>query len=398
MRKILAMLLITAVLLTACSSGGYDSKASSDVPSSFFNTIMVTENGYYFNDGAFELKFFDKKTSTEVYLCNKPECLHDGNSYCTATSDNMRISDSVLYDNAIYLLCQENESESVSVSVYKASLDGSELTRLYEVATLKKSAEQVYELMLGDMIIHKNRIYLTYKLASDLGAFGFGKAQFCEINMDNDKVNVLYEAKDNFDVLPSYFCGIEDKLYYAVYGASSQIFEYDLKTNKTKEFKKGFLTLRSDGENLYGIADYDGKESTLCRYDLKTEEITPIVPEHNNWYNEMFTVYSDLVFVYNQNEDNAIVSDVYDLSGRKLCTIDMGELEEYSDRLTLQVSDGYVYISTNVVKTTGEGGAEQLVEFMYDVMYRCSVDDIKSGNVNFELVYKRNEYYLSEVE
>lgn len=391
MKKLLCMTIISMMLFTACSFSKDNSKSSSDKPNNFYNTFMETDNGYYLCERGMSLKFFDKATKTEVFLCNKPECQHDNSSFCNATAENITVNDWVLYDGYIYLLCIEKQSESVEVNIYRASLDGSSLTKFYEVTALKKSAEQDYQLMLGDMIIHKNRIYLTYKLATDTGAFGFGKAQFCEINLDNKKIKVLYEIEDNFSQLPSYFCGIGDKLYYSVYDRSFLVYEYDIKTNKTVEMGIGFSTLRSDGQALYGISEFDGRQDTICRYDIKTKEITPIVSEHNNWFNECFTVDSGLLFLYDRNENSDIVTDVYDLNGTKICTIDIKDMEKYSYTPILSTYNGYVYIQTHVAKSFDD--MPDTIEYMYDVLYRCSIEDIKNKNINFELVYKRNEYY-----
>lgn len=57
--------------------------------------VMETENGYY--NTAMGLAYYDKATGKSLYLCSKPECVHDGSEYCTATFGDMYISSSYEY-------------------------------------------------------------------------------------------------------------------------------------------------------------------------------------------------------------------------------------------------------------------------------------------------------------
>lgn len=399
--KRLFCIISAALFLAGCSSGGKNSDAPSDIPSNFYSTLMETENGYYYNDGgderSFSLRFYDKATNSEVYLCNKPECMHNGNSFCAATSNDLKVSDWVLYDNAIYLLCQQSSSVNETVSVYKAALDGSSLTMLYDVAQIKKSSGQEYQMTAGDMIIHKNRIYLTYKLVPAGEGLGFGEAEFCEINMKNGEIKVLLEANMPTGTLPSCFYGIGDKVYYALYGYTSGIYEYDQNSGETTELGMLFSIMKSDGESLYGIKYYEDVGDTICRYDLNTKEMSSIVHITPPGLNEIFTVCDGLIFIYEQQENFEYVVSVYDMSGNRVCIIDPKDMEEYAaSQILCRAYDGNVYMDMYVEKTEGEGFTNLKRVFSYDAMYKCSIEDIRNGNADFMLVYKRNEFYGEE--
>lgn len=392
LKKLLSIIL-SALCLAGCS-GNESGSETADEPANFFHTVMETENGYYYYDNyPMALKFYDKATQTEVYLCNKPECLHDGNSFCAATANNLSIADSVLYNNAIYLLAFEGETENAAVCVYKAELDGSSLTRLYEIADLKKSAEQYYQLSDGNMIIHNGKLYLTYKLSTDTGSFGFGKAQFCEVDLKNGKIKVLHEVSDNFSPLPGYFCGIGDSIYYSIYADKKSVnYRYDQKTGKTSAMDTDFSNLRSDGESLYGFKRID-EVNTFCRYDLETKEITHLLSGMNSFYNEVVMISDDLMFIYERGEEYDVVLGVYDMSGNKLTTVYPSDVDEYTMYFSMTSSDGWLYLNTFV---THSFESSSFVEFSYDAVYKCSIEDLKNGKKNFVLAYKTNEYYYDE--
>ena len=80
------------------------SKMPEDKP--YNRVVMETENGYYYNvcDMNLSLRYTEKTTGKDIFLCARPECMHDGNEKCTATYNFLEISNSILYDNSIYFV------------------------------------------------------------------------------------------------------------------------------------------------------------------------------------------------------------------------------------------------------------------------------------------------------
>ena len=57
-------------------------------PGATGNAMMRTEKGFYhYNDSLGGFRYYDAATGKEMFLCNKPECRHDGNEVCIATNE-----------------------------------------------------------------------------------------------------------------------------------------------------------------------------------------------------------------------------------------------------------------------------------------------------------------------
>ena len=64
--------------------------------------MMKTEKGYYYYSEFYKgFRYYDVATDKEMYLCNKPECRHDGNQFCVATNEKYRVLDYCLYGENI---------------------------------------------------------------------------------------------------------------------------------------------------------------------------------------------------------------------------------------------------------------------------------------------------------
>ena len=51
------------------------------------SSVLTTDKGYYYMaDEA--ICYLDYESGADMVLCNKPECRHDGNAFCVATSDS----------------------------------------------------------------------------------------------------------------------------------------------------------------------------------------------------------------------------------------------------------------------------------------------------------------------
>ena len=49
--------------------------------------FMRTDKGYYYySEGQKGFRYYDIATGKDMFLCNKPECRHDGNAFCVATN------------------------------------------------------------------------------------------------------------------------------------------------------------------------------------------------------------------------------------------------------------------------------------------------------------------------
>ena len=60
------------------------------------HAVMETENGFYSNagkdiiDDTMCLRFYERDTDKQVYLCARPECQHNGGENCVASREAKR--------------------------------------------------------------------------------------------------------------------------------------------------------------------------------------------------------------------------------------------------------------------------------------------------------------------
>lgn len=100
-------------------------------------SIMGTEKGYYtcgynYMTSMTEICYYDGNSGKAIYLCAKPECNHDGSAFCTATAKDVRMEFVTMSGGYIYFSGTEYSaaSDELSWKLYRASLDGTELSEI----------------------------------------------------------------------------------------------------------------------------------------------------------------------------------------------------------------------------------------------------------------------------
>lgn len=125
-------------------------------------SVRKTEHGYYYysyNHGGF--RYMDGTTGREMYLCNKPECKHDGNAFCVATNDKYTIFSWVLYDNRIVANVIEETDTQYLYKLLEIAADGSMANELVTYYTMEKAGEiEVFLHGAGGIYIHRNKVML----------------------------------------------------------------------------------------------------------------------------------------------------------------------------------------------------------------------------------------------
>lgn len=162
--------------------------------------MMKTEKGYYYYSEFYKgFRYYDVATDKEMYLCNKPECRHDGNQFCVATNEKYRVLDYCLYgENIMVYAIDETDTKQV-FQVLAVALDGSELSEVATVMELEKTAQLTPEAG-GTFIVHRNKVLLTMwaKNEEELGDVNlYGTAL---LDLDTKEVSYLDEeplGKDN---------------------------------------------------------------------------------------------------------------------------------------------------------------------------------------------------------
>jgi hypothetical protein len=391
-RLILCVCLITILILGATSCGGkvalIDS-VQSNLGGHYLNPIMETDIGYYFNSTQREmlsLRYFDKETGETVYLCSKPECRHDGSSYCTATNNNIEAMYTALYDNKLYIFGIENNN---ALTLYRASLDGTEFTRLKKLMEIPKGF-RLYEWSDGGFIIHRGRAFIPYNIVNTVDE-GDGLVGMFMVNLSSLKCEIVDERSrySEYDEGIQSIKAAGDYVYY-VFNRSNILTQqnpiikrYNIKNKKTEEIVVPDKNVNSItnfaliGDDVwYSIQINDIGRSYIMIYDTITDKTREFEGELFNTVHEnvKYFGYSDIMYdgtyLYVGEECNMYPNYtspddppniyIYSLDGTRLA----GFSHEYAGTFnSISVIDGIVYFQT-----------EKLID-------TCSVQDIIDGNI-----------------
>jgi len=113
----------------------------------------------------FALKYFDAESGETVFVCAKPNCLHDGNEFCTATTKNyLALCEPVWLDGYVYMVAASNNELNKNpdnctkypVVLLRYSPDGTEITELTQI----HFSENPYN-TYADMIAHRGQLWIN---------------------------------------------------------------------------------------------------------------------------------------------------------------------------------------------------------------------------------------------
>lgn len=126
--------------------------------------FMRTDNGYYYySESQKGFRYYDITTGKDMFLCNKPECKHDGNAFCVATNANYTVLNACLYSNRMYVYVMDETDTQYRLKVLSLALDGSELSEAGTVLNLEKTGQElVFE---GEnFCVHRNKVMIVLNI------------------------------------------------------------------------------------------------------------------------------------------------------------------------------------------------------------------------------------------
>ena len=103
--------------------------------------------------------YYDSETGEDVPLCAHPNCLHDGNEYCEATTAKYYRGKPLYYDGVLYCAARstdEDDPENYRRCLLSYALDGTGIT---ELAVFSKGEADPL-----DMIIHRGYVFCLYRV------------------------------------------------------------------------------------------------------------------------------------------------------------------------------------------------------------------------------------------
>ncbi len=217
-----------------------------------YTPILKSDTGYYYMGEfpiipAYNMHYFDNASKQNIYLCSRPECLHLGDEFCTATmSADVYWKGVNLYDDKLYVAYLEwQEEDGVlvdSLRLASAELDGSAFTNLATMREVRGDSLSISA--THSLFIHRGMAFCAYGVETD-GQMYYETAVYnlvdhtlstlpsvaFELNAGNGNVTNYGRQRDRFQAEGQY-------VYYN---------EYQPKGNRSK--------------------------TVLCRYNIETGEI-----------------------------------------------------------------------------------------------------------------------------
>ena len=282
MKRLLSIISTACIVLslTACAEEiPMEDYIHSGSEIGLFNSVMETGNGYYYNSTTFNdlaMRFYDKTTGKSIYLCNRPECAHDGDMFCTATSEEISVIYTAMYSDSIYIAGSVYEDEEYKLNLYRASLDGTEFSLVCTYLTVKGMDLSLSLQEPSSMVMHRGKAFIPYTIHGDRNVKG---AVIADIS--SGEVIMLDEYEDsgysNITAEGDYFyytitepSSINNKLYRCDIGSSDT---EELAVYESHEQANGFTldTIRSytviDGEIWYSVSNFANTFSAIYIYD-----------------------------------------------------------------------------------------------------------------------------------
>lgn len=393
LRKI-AIVIAAVMTLSGCSknnAGTSPSELPSDMP--YCRNIMETDNGYYYNVAStLSMRYTDKKTGNDIFLCAKPECLHDGNEACTATYNNIRISVPVIYNGYIYFIGEINTEEKLGYSLYKMSPDGSSIDKITDISEEKRPPK--YETCSGlhtNFIIHQGYAYVAYNIGC-YSYLSFIESGFAKVDIQTGKTEILFNNDDyqkSADYHPVAGCG--DYVFYCIQGfsaSSGTLYRYNIKTGESDkvmdEKTRENMTLACFDENTVYFTYYNSENEVTMLKAYDVESFTQDEVEINTGER---AIASDVLcyeakFFFQANSDLKVIDKKGDLLGK--ISVKTLENTDYYIKKLMDISNDKFYI-TIIINESGSDAIKKEV-------YYCNIDDILSGNGEWKKAYTNNSW------
>lgn len=432
-RKWLMFFSITCILTLLCGCGKKIEEPDDEMSNHGYTAIMETENGYYYNYGYTvyamgepdsavtkydkqQLRYYDKETGETILLCNKPECEHKGGDACTATFQNMTISNSILYDGSIYIYGREEDKNIIRFSLYRAALDGSSIDKVGTVFEAENTIGEAYsgrtspEQPGGLFIIHRGYAYLPYYLEIGKGSKGFMGGGLVQMNLKTGETKTIYEMEYKISPFPYDLRACGDYVYMDLQGymkyvgtkryvISKDRLEY-LPAEADSEYH-GYYEVVTE-ERLYNVyPEYNTESGTTGEFymvsvfdgttgewldenfftDITTEEckeMKMILP-----YEDMLAIATEERVVFygslGENRGKKLGEIAYEFDGKELAY-------GYQGNVDFKISKGKLYrICSDYKGIYGEWFENGYYDY-YEV-FCCTVEDILKGKGSWELAF-----------
>lgn len=385
--------------------------------------VMVTEKGYYYyNKREFSgtnetmgLRYVDPETRKDIFLCNKPECRHDGNQFCSATNKKYEISATFLYGDRIYAVATEETDTQYLIKLLSVTLDGSELNEELTIYTLEKTGGKWFGNCYG-FLIHRNTaiIGFSFNLAAgeeakcgtaianlstgdliyldeeplsaenigvnNLNAYG-DTIYYCK---KEGKKNVLYRyhitdrTVDSCKLLAGfnqkYTVLDEDTIVYMKSsGRAICVYRPSTGENTEQRLLKTEISYDEAGEKIEKSVEYEGG-------GVKTDGTYLYVPQQGVTHREFGRVVRFVIHVFDRNLKEIAVVDMGPLL--EAFQTDTGEEVVADDASLRDIGEYVMYLGEDIYFLSYIMGTN-----MNYYVHHCKRSDLLAGNPQLEFLF-----------
>lgn len=375
------------------------------------NGIMKSDTGYYYAAGVgqlMSLHYYDIESGQNIFLCNKPECLHEGDDFCTATSDKYSVISTCLYGEEIYMNVVETTDTEYICKLLRVSKDGTKLSEVITYQTVNKTS---VSLMTGaPMMIHRGKVVLPYRFGGNNGSHQIYGTYIYDLSskklekLEEVEVDTYWEGRDRFT-------GYGDYIYFNTYvDNKNKLSRYCLSDGSIED-----MELLVNYQGIYEVLDentiiYNRGNLNLYEYNISTKEsidhgdylatqseaeriknelkvgtvtsaeFTDMASDGTNFYVTMFIEFRDFTFAgthtYTGSPEMKFIPKIH-VYNDKLehvvsVAIDVEKLLGRSGNCSLAILDDVVYLQT----------AEKV--------FCCTKEDFLTGEPTFKELYEIN--------
>lgn len=395
-QKALAYIFAVAVMLGGCSA---EKQLEDTMPlpedKPYNRIIMETDSGYYYNvdDQVLSLRYTEKSTGADIFLCSKPECMHNGNDTCTATYNYLITSNYVLYDNFIYFVADIRDGETLGYALYKASLDGTSLDKVGDVKKIKAPLSVNGYNSLDKFIIHKGYAYIPYKLGNH--SYGeFIESGFVRMNISTGEAETIFSETDFFSAVSTdVYAGCGDYIYYRTWCSSASDktgdFRYNIADGSHTRFydvedgniavtcvsDRAFYVMSTDEDKVLRLTGYDANTLKANDFEITLAD-DPIYD---------FIAYKNYVIVCQTGRVT-----IYDDKGAEVGSLsfDDSEQEDSQGTATFIYNAGRFFDISDEKLYMGRWDTDN----NKTIMYSCPINDIIAGEGQWKEAYSINSW------
>lgn len=443
MRKglVTALLLLCLLVFAACKTdkpgevtkGATNEKTEKQFVSEDYNPgnktkylrpMMKTDKGfYYYNPVDKGLQYYDIAAKKTMFLCNKPECRHDGNEFCVATNGKYLHLYECLYNDVILEYVTEETDTQYRFKVLSVALDGSAMNELATTFTFEKPVEG-FAIYQSFMYVHRNKAFLTmagsgqaeqeeyYGAAIldlntkevtylDEEPFGKNNEEVTKVTAKEDyfyycrkegkklllhRYNIVDGTDESFRLLPTFegnYVVVDADTVAYLKSAGNVVCTYRISTGQNKEqtrMMRQYYEYQIDGSYQKSEAM---KESMVTQLATDGTYIYAAEPLREYADTEGIVVKREAyIHVLNQNLEEVLLADMAE-AATKLGYDDM-EWERSSYTQMLRYMGDDIYWCLELKETPDSKDTSDLDWYVF----HCNRSDFIAGNPKFEFAYR----------